>query len=641
MRAAWLARPRQIGGVLAAALLLSGCGGGGGYGGGYGNGGMPQSYTIGGTITGLVSSGLVLANGYERVSPAAGATSFTFATVLASGANYTVTVKTQPNNEMCQVANGTGQVGSAAVTNVSVTCAVPTTYSIGGTITGLTAAGLMLANGSDTVSPAAGATTFKFATALASGSSYGVTVQTQPAGQVCDVSNASGTVVSAAVTNVVVSCAGIWTWLSGQSTVRASGFYGLQGVARAGTRPGARNASVSWIDGAGNLWLFGGAGLAASWTHGFGQLNDLWRYSPATGEWTWVSGTERINARGAYGTQGVAAAANVPGGRNGSVSWIDSAGNLWLFGGIGYDSAGTFGDLNDLWRYSPATGQWTWVSGANTVNAPSVYGTQGVAAAANVPGARTYSVSWIDSAGELWLFGGAEPHPAGALGELNDLWRYSPATGQWTWVSGANTVNALGVYGTQGMAAAANVPGARDSSLSWIDSAGNLWLFGGGGYDSAGTADDLNDLWRYSPGTGEWTWVSGANRVDARGVYGTQGVAAGANVPGARDSGVSWIDSAGNLWLFGGFGYDSTGGGGLINDLWRYTPGTGEWTWVRGANTVYALGVYGTAADVPGARDGAVSWIDSAGKLWLFGGIGVDSAGATDVINDMWVYDVR
>jgi hypothetical protein len=52
-------------------------------------------------------------------------------------------------------------------------------------------------------------------------------------------------------------------------------------------------------------------------------------------------------------------------------------------------------------------------------------------------------------------------------------------------------------------------------------------------------------------------------------VYGAPGTASG--IPGARGDAVSWIDSAGHLWLFGGYGYDSTGtvAGGL-NDLWVY-----------------------------------------------------------------------
>ena len=62
----------------------------------------------------------------------------------------------------------------------------------------------------------------------------------------------------------------------------------------------------------------------------------------------------------------------------------------------------------------------------------------------------------------------ATTQPASA-GYLNDLWRYSPSTGQWTWVGGGNVDNAAGVYGTPGTAAAGNVPGARYSASSWID----------------------------------------------------------------------------------------------------------------------------------------------------------------------------
>jgi hypothetical protein len=50
---------------------------------------------------------------------------------------------------------------------------------------------------------------------------------------------------------------------------------------------------------------------------------------------------------------GVPAAGNVPGGRWYASSWIDTSNDLWLFGGIGIDSAGNEGDLNDLWEYEP------------------------------------------------------------------------------------------------------------------------------------------------------------------------------------------------------------------------------------------------------------------------------------------------
>jgi N-acetylneuraminic acid mutarotase len=299
-----------------------------------------------------------------------------------------------------------------------------------------------------------------------------------------------------------------------------------------------------------------------------------------------VSGANKANVSGIYGALGVAATGNSPGGRGTTVSWIDRGGNPWLFGGYGYDAIGTFGELNDLWEFNPVSKEWTWVSGSSAANnllhsQPGVYGTLGVAAAGNVPGGRDSAVSWADSNGSLWLFGGEEVNMFSGSAVLNDLWNFDPATKEWTWVSGTNTTgsntpNPLGVYGTLDVGSAGNVPGGRVSAVSWIDNSGNLWLFGGWGYDATGTWRGLNDLWRFSPATKEWTWVSGPNTVGsteiAPGVYGTLGTAAASNVPGGRNSAVSWLDGSGDLWLFGGTGFDSTPTEGYLNDLWKYQP---------------------------------------------------------------------
>jgi N-acetylneuraminic acid mutarotase len=209
-------------------------------------------------------------------------------------------------------------------------------------------------------------------------------------------------------------------------------------------------------------------------------------------------------------------------------------------------------------------------------NGSAVYGARGTASASNVPGARYSASSWIDSSGNLWLFGGYGYDSIGAVGRLNDLWHYSPSTGQWTWIGGEDLVNIVGVYGTLGTAAAGNLPGPRQGASSWIDSSGNLWLYGGVGNDSNGSVGNLNDLWQYSPSTSEWNWVSGGNGDNATGVYGTRGTGSVENVPGGRNSISSWIDSSGNLWLFGGSGYDSNGALGYLNDLWQYNPSAGS-----------------------------------------------------------------
>jgi N-acetylneuraminic acid mutarotase len=363
------------------------------------------------------------------------------------------------------------------------------------------------------------------------------------------------------------------------------------------------------------------------------------RLAAQANEWTWMSGSNLLDQPGqpgVYGTKGVPATGNVPGSRYKAASWTDSGGNFWLFGGSGFDANNHDGDLNDLWKYTPSTGEWTWMSGSNSWYQDSVYGTKGVPAAGNVPGAREDAVSWTDSSGNLWLYGGSGLAANGS-GGLNDLWKYTPSTGEWAWMNGSNLTNQPGVYGTKGVPATGNVPGARNSAVSWTDSSGNFWLFGG-----SGTSGSLNDLWRYTPSTGKWTWMNGSNLTNQPGVYGTKGVPAAGNVPGSRYKAASWTDSSGSLWLFGGGGLDANGNSGGLNDLWKYTPSTGDWTWMSGSNSALQPGVYGTqgvpaAGNVPGARYGAVSWMDASGDLWLFGGFGYAGC-CRGYLNDLWMY---
>jgi hypothetical protein len=141
----------------------------------------------------------------------------------------------------------------------------------------------------------------------------------------------------------------------------------------------------------------------------------------------------------------------------------------------------------------------------------------------------------------------------------------------WTWMSGPDKVAKQGKYGAQGMTSEDSVPGARYDGVAWVDLAGDLWLFGGFGKAGSGRVDTLNDLWRYYPNADLWTWISGYDRTSKPGIYGTKGIPSGANVPGTRDGSVAWVDSAGNLWLFGGYVYDKElKREEYVNDLWRF-----------------------------------------------------------------------
>jgi hypothetical protein len=228
--------------------------------------------------------------------------------------------------------------------------------------------------------------------------------------------------------------------------------------------------------------------------------------------------------------------------------------------------------LNDLWKFDPVTLEWTWLSGSNTADQLGRYGTKGSPGAANIPGARDGAAPWIDPQGDLWLFGG---WGWGAVrsyipGVLNDLWRFDRTTLEWTWVSGSDSLDQQGNYGTKGTASASNVPGGREWSYSWIDPSGSFWVFAGYGYYAdALTGGFLDDLWKYDPATGLWTWVSGSTSDGRPGDYGTQGVVALTNIPGARNSGLTWTGSGG-VWIFGGHGYYAEGLDGSLNDLWWY-----------------------------------------------------------------------
>jgi hypothetical protein len=328
----------------------------------------------------------------------------------------------------------------------------------------------------------------------------------------------------------------------------------------------------------------------------------------AEDEWIWVGGALPSTPQGIYGSLLTSAPSNHPGSRQAAMTWTDSKGNLWLFGGGGNDSTLlNVGSLNDLWEYIPSTGEWAWMAGSNVLpsctattacGASGVYGAIGTPSPSNIPGGRGSAVVWTDHNGNFWLFGGYGIDSSGNTGSLNDLWEFNPGTNEWTWVGGVNVLPSCstpkgcgpsGVYGVQGTPAPANIPGGRSGGVGWTDSGGNLWLFGGTGFDSTGNEGNLNDLWEFSPTSKQWTWIDGSSTAPSScspytscglpGVYGTLGTPSSTNVPGGRVGAVSWTDNTGNLWLFGGevnYTY-ANGAHGDMNDLWEFSPTTKEW----------------------------------------------------------------
>jgi uncharacterized repeat protein (TIGR02543 family) len=169
-----------------------------------------NTYSVGGTVSGLSGAGLVLQNNSGDNHAASANGSFTFAAKVADGGGYFVTIKTQPSNPLqtCTASNNAGVIAGADVTSVHIVCST-NTYSVGGTVSGLSGLGLVLQdNGGDNHAVTANGP-FTFATKVADGGGYNVTVSTQPSNpsQICTASYNTGHIAGANVTNVHVTCA--------------------------------------------------------------------------------------------------------------------------------------------------------------------------------------------------------------------------------------------------------------------------------------------------------------------------------------------------------------------------------------------------------------------------------------------------
>lgn len=430
-----------------------------------------------------------------------------------------------------------------------------------------------------------------------------------------------------------------WTWVNGSNQASQAGVYGTIDLYDANNVPGARSASLQWVDSQGIVWIFGGEGtdkfgIAA------GYLNDLWSYDPSINQWAWHSGSDFKGSTGSYNQPGLSSTEYVPGARWHSGGWVGEDDRLWLFGGYKRSQLST-SLYNDFWNYSTTTKEWTWLSGYNsTANIDQLgeYGTEGQGSNPH-PGGRNGALAWTDNEGNFWMLGGEEF--TAADGFYNDLWKYEPQKGSWSYING-NTEEALndGVYGSKGIGSSENDPKSRWHGASWTGKDGKLWFFGGINYNPPiNNIGWLNDLWFYDPESNVYTWMGGSSEIDASGVYGIKGEASSSHVPGARSSSSYWSDEEGNFWLFGG--YESFE---YNNDLWKFNPNTLEWTWVSGNDFQNSPGIYGEIG-VPdpsnsiGARRYTDGRIDQNGIVWVFGGDGHDINAQRGGLNDLWKYD--
>ncbi len=338
-------------------------------------------------------------------------------------------------------------------------------------------------------------------------------------------------------------------------------------------------------------------------------LNDLWSFDVGGMLWQRLGGSGSGNS---WPTS------SWPGARRSSCVWVSPHTNaVYLFGGHGLSAQGLRGDLSDLWKFED--GAWTLLGSSEGVvpvpiNQPST---------ANWPGARRAAQSFVDAVtGDLLLFGGfGFGSGISAIGSLNDLWRYRPATNRWELVAGAPIVNDQGRYGSIGVASALNLPPARSDMAGWV-SGSKLFIFGG-----FGPLGFFNDVWVFEGGV--WTWIAGQTGANHAG---------SAVMPGNRFGATAHLNvNTNKVFLFGGYSKD-----GSLNELWEFDLLTRTFSLVGGRSgpnwtSNYCARGNPSAAVLPGGRVRHGSWM-LGGDLFVFGGFGIATqTSPLGYLNDLFV----
>jgi gliding motility-associated-like protein len=431
---------------------------------------------------------------------------------------------------------------------------------------------------------------------------------------------------------------GTYTWVHGVDTGGNIGNYGVKGMPADSNLPAARYQSAYWTDKQGNFWMFGGVTFLVP---GYNEQNDMWKFTPSTNQWTWMNGPKfASDPDGEFGIKGISSPNNYPSIRGwGANCWTDTAGNLWLYGGYGRDSALATGFLSDLWKYNVTTNEWTWINGSSTIYHNQVKGITGLYADSITPGAlEEVKSSWVDNkTNHFYMFGGMHygiNNPG--IQYTNDLFEFNPQINQWRHVKGNSAYYTTGNFGTKGVEDTANYPPGRCSYTKWKDPFGDFYIFGGARF--ADTAN-LNDVWRYSTTSNAWTWMNGSSAKNVKTPYGPFCLYDSNNNPYPRleNQTAQNRTCVNSFWSFGGYDIiDDI----VYNDLWVYNSQNQLWSRQFGKDTAGFAGVYGTKGVASptneiGARCGVAIWIGNDNNVYIFGGINHD---VSNVNNDMWRY---
>lgn len=408
---------------------------------------------------------------------------------------------------------------------------------------------------------------------------------------------------------------GKWAWMAGDTIPNTTAINVGYGIWSSLNQPPPLYEPVSWVDKNGVLYMYGGQDFSFSNTV-------MWKYNPFTNQWQAIKDFGSIKIAG---TKGIASANNAPGTRKRcAITWTDTSGVFWLYGG---------GFHSDLWSFNPTTEMWTWENGT-LVQSIANFGTQGVPSPANTPGVRLESnASWCDSSNNLWFFGGANSSNI----NYNDLWKYSIATQEWTWMSGTSLANDIGNFGVKGIPSVGNIPPARMVHAKSKDQLGNFILFGGNSSFTNGYV--YNDVWKYFPSSNEWAWIAGTNVQNDTGNYTAFCALSDSGCPSSRqESRACFTDQCNNMWLFAGAVNNSSSLVNCVRDLWIYHTGKNQWQRLKSSGSLGTLAVYGLKGigaykNAPAPRGGSIAFIDTLDRFFA-----TEGYGNINMYNDMWMF---
>ncbi|MCB0737945.1 MAG: T9SS type A sorting domain-containing protein [Bacteroidetes bacterium] len=313
-----------------------------------------------------------------------------------------------------------------------------------------------------------------------------------------------------------------------------------RGIADSTKVPSGRIGCACYIDSNSNFYLFGGRSKELK--------NDFWKFDGM--QWFWLEGDSTSASRSIKN--------NIPGDRYFPVYW-QKDNNFFFFGGYTYNRI-----LADLWMYNGK--KWVYTGSDTVENNKPRYGLQEVPDQKNSPGSRMASAQTMLN-NSLLIYGGATTfHLTSLFDKRSHFWTMNNSN-QWIWKGGDRDTYSARCFYKQSHCDVG--PGSRSANSIWATPTQKMFLYGGSLYGGHPIASSslTSDLWVYE--NGNWHFVGQSNSH-----HGEVGKSDSSNWPGYRSSAINWIDDDGNLWLFGGYGYDADSNLGYLNDLWKFTPDT-------------------------------------------------------------------